>query len=303
MIPPFLVKRLDALLREQLESEDAGLAIDFTKPAGEAALAEAVSVSWQVFRNPVSLLIGGIAAVLLELAEPRVRSGVWEYSSFATDPLRRMRRTGMAAMVTVYGARSTAEQMIAGIGRMHAKIQGTTPDGIAYRADDPVLLRWVHATALFGFLEAYHQFVRPVPAADRDRFIAEGVPAALLYGALDPPSSETELLTLFDDTLPDLEPSEIVHEFLRILRGVELFPRPLKPMTGLVIRAAVSILPQPVQDRLGLRKLAKLPPGGGWLLRTLGSQIDRLPLDSTPAARSCLRMGLPSDYLAKRRRS
>ncbi len=40
----------------------------------------------------------------MELAEPRVRNGVWERTTFRADPIRRLRRTGLAAMVTVYGA-------------------------------------------------------------------------------------------------------------------------------------------------------------------------------------------------------
>jgi uncharacterized protein (DUF2236 family) len=84
----------------------------------------AAILSWQGFKNPLALFIGGIAAVILELAEPRVRTGVWEHSSFRTDPMRRMQRTGLAAMVTVYGARSAAEAMIAGVVRRHASVQG-----------------------------------------------------------------------------------------------------------------------------------------------------------------------------------
>ena len=48
--------------------------VDFLQPAGEPALAGPDSISWRVFKNLVALYIGGIAAVLLELAEPRVRS-------------------------------------------------------------------------------------------------------------------------------------------------------------------------------------------------------------------------------------
>ena len=51
---------------------------DFLRPAGEAALVSPDSVSWRVFKNPLSLFIGGVAAVIMELAEPRVRTGVWE---------------------------------------------------------------------------------------------------------------------------------------------------------------------------------------------------------------------------------
>ena len=79
---------------------------DFLTPPGEAALCAPDSISWRVFKNPVALAVGGVAAVLLEFADPRVRDGVWQNSSFPTDPLLRMQRTGRAAMATVYGARS-----------------------------------------------------------------------------------------------------------------------------------------------------------------------------------------------------
>jgi len=57
---------------------------DFLRPSGEAALVSPDSVSWRVFKNPLSLFIGGVAAVIMELAEPRVRTGVWEHTTFAS---------------------------------------------------------------------------------------------------------------------------------------------------------------------------------------------------------------------------
>ena len=300
MIPPLLVARLDAYLREQLIGGEGAPVVDFSQPVGEPALAAADSVSWRAFRNPLSLYIGGITAVLMELAEPRVRSGVWEHTTFRDDPLRRMRRTGMAAMVTVYGARSISEKMIFGIGRMHARIAGKTPDGVAYRADDPELLRWVHATALFGFMEAYHQFVCPLVPEERDRFVAEGVPAALLYGAMDPPSSERDMTALFEGMLPHLERSEMIFEFLSIMRRLPLFPLPLRPANELMIRASVSLLPPLVRKQLGLDAGFRLPPGGRKILHLLGSCVDRLHLASSPSTQASTRLGLDPDYLLGR---
>jgi uncharacterized protein (DUF2236 family) len=118
---------------------------DFLRPAGEAALVSPDSVSWRVFKNPLSLSIGSVAAVILELAEPRVRTGVWEHTTFRTDPIRRLRRTGLAATVTIYGARGNAEAMIARIRRMHDRVAGLTPAGEIYRANDPELLNWLQA--------------------------------------------------------------------------------------------------------------------------------------------------------------
>src|SRR6267142_2769335 len=77
--------------------------IDFSRPTSEAGLVSPDSVSWRVFKNPLSLFIGGVTAVIMELAEPRVRTGVWEHTTFRLNPIRRLRRTGLAAMVTVYG--------------------------------------------------------------------------------------------------------------------------------------------------------------------------------------------------------
>src|SRR6202453_5211445 len=140
--------RLEVGTRALLNPKN-GPSIDFTRPLGEGALFPPDSLSWRIFKNPIALLIGGIAAVILELAEPAVRTGVWEHSSFRQDPMGRLQRTGLAALVTVYGARSIAEPMIARVSRMHAKVTGETSAGEAYAANDARLLTWVHTTAAF----------------------------------------------------------------------------------------------------------------------------------------------------------
>jgi uncharacterized protein (DUF2236 family) len=97
--------------------------------------------------------------------------------------------------VTIYGARSTAEAMIARVRRMHDMVAGTTPSGEAYCANDPELLNWVHATAAYGFLQAYHAYVRPLSFSDRDCYYAEGIATAALYGATSasgPPLSSNQ---------------------------------------------------------------------------------------------------------------
>src|SRR6516165_643627 len=169
VLPWPLQSSLEAMARVLLEPGDRSH-IDFSRPVGEAALLSPESVSWRVFKNPLSLFIGGLTAVIMELAEPRVRTGLWEHTTFRLDPIRRLRRTGLAAMVTIYGARSTAEPMIARIRRMHEMVAGTTASGEAYRANDSELLNWVHGTAAYGFLQAYHMYVQPLSSSERDRY-------------------------------------------------------------------------------------------------------------------------------------
>ena len=278
----------------------ATAAVDFTQPVGEPALTPPDSISWQVFKNPVALFAGGVAAVILELAEPRVRSGVWDHTTFRTDPLARMERTGLAAMVTVYGARSEAERMIAGVRAMHERVRGATPAGEPYRASDPELLDWVQATASFGFLEAYAAFVRPVSDAERDRFYAEGVAAGRLYGAVGAPASLAELRAQFEAMRPKLERSDIVFEFLDIMQRARIVPRPLRALQSMFVRAGVEITPGWARDILGLDARHGLAPWERRVVGLLGALADRIAVPSSPAVQACRRLGLPSGYLYRR---
>ena len=146
-------------------------------------------------------------------------------------------------MVTVYGARSTAEPMIARVRRMHDRIAGTTPSGEVYHANDPHLLNWVQGTAAYGFLQAYHTYVRPLSLEERNRYYTEGALAARLYGATGAPASEVELESLFRVMRDRLERSGIVFEFLAIIRHAPVLPLLLRPVQHLLVRAAVDLTP------------------------------------------------------------
>ena len=271
--------------------------VDFASPPGEPALVGPDSVSWRVFRNPVTMFVGGVAAVLLELGEPRVRTAVWDHSSFRRDPAGRLRRTGMAAMVTVYGARSQVEALTARVRALHGRIAGETPGGEAYRADDPELLRWVQGTAAWAFMQAYRAYVRPVSAPTRDRYYAEGAAGGALYGAVDIPASEAGIAAMIADMRPRLEPSPILHELLELVAGADILPTPLRPMQRVVTRAAVDLLPPPMRARLGLARRPRLLSPERLLLRALARLADGAAFPTSPAAQACVRLGLPADYL------
>jgi uncharacterized protein (DUF2236 family) len=268
---------------------------DFLKPVGEAALVPHDSVSWRVFKNPISLFIGGVAAVTMELAEPRVRTGVWEHTTFRVDPVRRLRRTGLGAMLTIYGARSKAEVMIASVRRMHDRIAGFTPAGKAYRANDSELLNWVQGTAAYGFLQAYHAYVRPLSDLERDRYYSEGIAAASLYGA-SAATSEAALEMRFEAMSNQLERSDILFEFLAIMRSVPILPLPLRWVQPLLIRAAVDLTPHWLQTVVGLPEQG-LNAWEAGVVRQIGAFADRLVLEANPAVQASRRMQLPANYL------
>jgi uncharacterized protein (DUF2236 family) len=301
MIP---IIRLPRSLEQTLEATSSALLqpaegrrVDFSRPHGEAALVSPDSVSWRIFKNPIGLFVGGIAAVILELAEPAVRTGVWKHSTFLADPLGRLRRTGLAAMVTVYGARGVAERMIRGVVRMHAGVTGETPAGEAFSANDVALLTWVHATASFGFGEAYSRYVAPLTPLEFDAFYREGMPASRLYGAVGAPQSAAELRALFEAMRGRLERSDIVFDFLRIMRSTPAFPTALRWLQPLLVRAAIDLIPPWIRDCLALDRSQGLRGPERWMVNLAGAAADRIVLPDSPPAQACRRLGLPKFYL------
>lgn len=274
---------------QRLLAPPAGLELDFTQPKGALALAPADGVSWRVFSNPVALFIGGVSAVLLELAEPSVRTGVWEHSSFRHDPFARLHRTGYAAMVTVYAPREQAQAMIARVVRVHGHVYGHTPEGVAYQANDPRLLNWVQATAIFGFTEAYHRYVQPLSASEKDAAFQEGKASALLYGATGLPQSWSTWEDLLKTTAPQLAAHPILEEFLHIMVHADILPHPLRWLQKLLVQAAVSITPEPVRSLPQLQAYG-LRPWEHALVRTLTRLANLFTFPQLPPAQARKRM-------------
>ena len=114
-----------------------------------------------------------------------------------------------------------------------------------------------------------------------------------------PQNGETVVADIADSsvTRPLVERSDIVFEFLRIMRRTPALPAPLRPLQGFLIRAAVQTIPAWLRDRIGLGEDWNLAP---WQLSVVchaGDVIDRLILRTNPAVQGCRRLGLPDDYL------
>ena len=277
-----------------------GWKIDFCRPAGEAALLHPASVQWRIYKNPLALAVGGVAAVLLEFADPRIRSGVWDHSTYKVDPIGRSRRTGVAAMVGVYGPQSAARRVIAGVTNMHARVSGATPGGQAYEALDPELLGWVSATAAYGFLTAYDRFVAPVSPADMERYYREGHAVARLYGVQTSPGSTADFLRLMNRFSERFEAHPIIEEFLGIIQSGRALPSAPKFLHRALARAAVSLLPPMVRTKLQLGERYDLTVGDRVALRVVGALAERKVDPASPACQASLRLGLPGDFLYRK---
>ncbi|WP_324828520.1 oxygenase MpaB family protein [Qipengyuania zhejiangensis] len=270
--------------------------VDFRHPPGEPGLVPAGSVQWRVFKNSIALGIGGVAAVLFEFADARIRSGVWDHSIYKTDPIGRSQRTGMAAMVGVFGPQSTARQVIGGVNRMHRKVAGETPTGEAYRALDPELLDWVSATAGYGFLEAYHRFIHPLSAAQRASYYADGEAVARLYGVEHPLTSDADFFAMLERLFPRFEPHAINREFLDIIMSGQAAPSIPKFLHRAMARASVSLLPPKLRERMELGAEFDLSRRERLALRLAGRLADRVSSPAMPAYAAAERLGLPGRF-------
>ena len=123
------------------------------------------------------LLLGGGRALLMQLAHPKVAAGVDEHSDFRREPLRRLRRTVLMTMAIVFGDRETALAAARTVNQTHGRVRGA-----GYRAMDPDLLLWVHATLVDSALATYETFVRRLSARQREDFYSQMNVAAELLG-------------------------------------------------------------------------------------------------------------------------
>lgn len=282
-----------------MQDDYLGTAIDFAAPVGEPALLAPDSVQWRVYKNPIALGIGGIAAVLLEFAEPRIRSGVWDHSTYKADPIGRSRRTGLVAMLACYGPASTARTVIGQVNRMHGKVKGETPAGEKYRAMDPVLLDWVAATASYGFLMAYDRFVHRLSDADKDRFMADGDAIGREFGARRSPPTVAAFMEMMAELEPRFEPHPIIFEFLDIIESGRAAPGVPRFLHRAIARASVSLLPDAVRRKLDIGPRYDLTRFDRSALRLAGRLADRRVDRAAPHCRASVRLGLPHDFLFK----
>jgi uncharacterized protein (DUF2236 family) len=163
---------------------------------GDAGLFGPGSEVWRIGRERI-LIAAGPAALLLQLSHPLVAAGVAEHTAFRADPLHRLRATLDATLMVVFGDTKQAAAAAARVRRRHRQVTGRTPTAVGrfpagthYRADDPQLALWVHATLVWTALEFYDGLISPLSPQRRASYQSEmsrfgalfGVPKELLPG-------------------------------------------------------------------------------------------------------------------------
>jgi uncharacterized protein (DUF2236 family) len=184
------------------------------------------SITRRVNRENV-LFLGGGRALLMQLAHPKVAAGVDEHSDFRTHPIRRLRRTILMTMAIVFGDRETALRAARTVNQVHGRVQGQ-----GYRALDPELLLWVHATLFDTALVTYEAFVRLLNPREREDFYQEFKLLGELLGI--PGERFPDTIRDFNDYLDAMMTTGPVHVDQRA-----------KALARLVLRPPLRLLPGP----------------------------------------------------------
>ncbi len=177
------------------------------------------SLSWELHGDFATLAAAGTGAILMELLHPSVMAGVFSYSSYRTDTLRRARNTLGYVLRTTFGSTPAATRVIEAVKNVHARIAGVRPDGVAYRALDPELIAWVHTSIPWAVMNAYHRYRRPLSLDEKNRYLREQAVIGRMGGADYVPESVGELEEYVEKMRPQLRFNEQTQSFLDFLAG------------------------------------------------------------------------------------
>jgi uncharacterized protein (DUF2236 family) len=212
------------------------------------------SVIWRVHGDVTTMMIGGVAALLLQMLHPAALAGVWDHSSFRDDMPGRLRRTARFIALTTFGSRPEAEAAIAKVRQVHEHVRGVLDDGTPYAAGDPRLLAWVHVCEAIGFLDAWIAFGDPsMSRADQDTYFAQAAMVARALGADPVPQTRAAAEALLAAFRADLMATPRTRQVARMILNQPAPSRAMAPVQVMLMQASVDILPRWAKDMHRLR--------------------------------------------------
>jgi uncharacterized protein (DUF2236 family) len=153
------------------------------------------SMVWRVHRDR-SFPLAAIRSLMVQALHPLAMAGVAQHSDWQRDPFGRLAATAGYVLTVTYGDTDAADNAAARVRAVHTHVRGTdSVTGLAYRADDPNLLLWVHAGMVDSIVHIVQRYGRSLDAADADRYVAEMARFAEIIGvpAITVPASVAAL--------------------------------------------------------------------------------------------------------------
>ena len=198
-----------------------------------------------------ALLLGGPRALLMQLAHPIVAAGVADHSDFRRDALGRLANTLDQTLTVAFGDSAQRGAALERVAATHRGVAGVRR-GHPYRAIDPELLLWVHATLVDSALVAHERFIGHLDARACARYheemkrqaVAFGVPVGLL------PPTLRDFRRYVEEMMATIEVNDEARELSRgvLAPSIPVAFRPLLPIARLL---TAGLLPERLRVAYG----------------------------------------------------
>lgn len=200
------------------------------------------------------LVLGGLRALLLELADPAVGHGVADHSGFAANPLGRLHGTLTYVYLVQADEPRLLDAVTGRIDRLHAQVRSEPGTEPAYDAGDTELQLWVAATIHDTAVRIAELVWGPLPLALKDELLALDVRIGTSLGmpeqvwpkdtaAFDAYVARHAATLRFDDTTLAV---------VRQLFSPQAAPRWVRASMPILVRMTAPLLPRGLRDQLGL---------------------------------------------------
>jgi uncharacterized protein (DUF2236 family) len=240
------------------------------------------SVTWRVNREGV-LLLGGGAALIMQVAHPLVGAGVAEHSNYREDPWGRLYRTLDLTTSIVFGSTAKAQEASERIQNVHRRVKGVLPEdagkypaGTEYSANDPTLGMWVHATLVDTSLRVYTAYVGSLTHAEKLRYYEEQKRLGEMFGV--PMEEQPPTLAEFHEYY-----DRMVEEELAVTAA-------LVDVVDATMRPPLPFVARPLVEGINLATASLLPPK---LRADLGLELGTNRRRLVSASRAVIRRALP----------
>ena len=200
-----------------------------------------------------TMIIGGLGSLFLQMLHPYAMAGVAQHSRYQNDARGRLLQTANFIGHTTYGSKTLAYLDIERVLSVHEAVRGVADDGVAYYANDPHLLAWVHACETSMFLGAYQRYGRvPLSDADANSYVREMSQLARDLGAENPPTTLAELWAQIDAFRPELRLSADAKAARSFVADGFVKGAMQKAAHRLFVRSSYGLIPEWARDQLGV---------------------------------------------------
>jgi uncharacterized protein (DUF2236 family) len=212
---------------------------------------------------PESVLLGGAgAAILLQIADPRVGRGVAMHSDFVRDPLKRLWGTLDYIYAVALGTDAQRVAVVAHVNHAHSFVRGpATAHAPAYDADDDDARLWVAMTLCHCGTASWEAVLGEQPDEVQDRVVrgygtlatSLGVPERLWFR--DRASFDSAFAARLSGLSVSDDARRVAHELLAAANA----PLWLRAAMPLVRCATAGLLPPAVRSAFALPELELTP--------------------------------------------